>query len=201
MRERFGGLNASGAGDVELFRYEVDGWGVGELGVRSGQVVFHQLPRFASGPPRTTTHVHSSSQRHERVSRNGDGSVDLRPRDRAASAAAGIVARLRRYFRGDAVDLFDVALDLDDLTPFGRDLAEALRAVPCGEIVSYGELAALAGRPGAARAAGTFCSRNRLSIFVPCHRVVAHAGLGGYGELGSAYKRRLLALEGVHLAR
>jgi methylated-DNA-[protein]-cysteine S-methyltransferase len=71
--------------------------------------------------------------------------------------------------------------------------------VPRGEVVTYGELAALAGRPGAARAAGTFCARNRLAPFVPCHRVVAAGGVGSYGSLGLDYKRRLLALEGVTL--
>jgi O-6-methylguanine DNA methyltransferase len=74
-----------------------------------------------------------------------------------------------------------------------------LRAVPRGEVVTYGELAALAGRPGAARAAGTFCAQNRFAVFVPCHRVVAAGGLGGYGSLGLDYKRRLLALEHVAL--
>ena len=80
-----------------------------------------------------------------------------------------------------------------------RARADALRAVPRGEVVTYGELAALAGRPGAARAAGTFCAQNRLGVFVPCHRVVAAGGLGGYGSLGASYKRRLLALEHVAL--
>jgi methylated-DNA-[protein]-cysteine S-methyltransferase len=66
-------------------------------------------------------------------------------------------------------------------------------------VLSYGELAALAGSPGAARAAGSFCARNAFSPFVPCHRVVGANGLGGFGELGPDYKRRLLALEGVVL--
>ena len=64
-----------------------------------------------------------------------------------------------------------------------------------GDTVTYGELAALAGRPGAARAAGTFCARNRFAVVVPCHRVIGAAGLGGYGSLGLAYKQRLLDLE------
>jgi methylated-DNA-[protein]-cysteine S-methyltransferase len=65
--------------------------------------------------------------------------------------------------------------------------------------VTYGELAALAGYPGAARAAGTFCGRCALSPFIPTHRVVAADGIGSYGDLGVDYKRRLLALEGVSL--
>jgi len=105
--------------------------------------------------------------------------------------------RLAAFFRGEPDDFADVELALSDLTPFGQSLARALQAVPRGEVVSYGELAALAGRPGAARAAGTFCAGNRYPILIPCHRVVSAAGLGGYGSLGADYKRRLLALENV----
>ena len=69
--------------------------------------------------------------------------------------------------------------------------------MPYGEVVTYGELAALAGYPNAQRAAGSFCAHNRLPLVIPCHRVVSAGGLGSYGSLGEGYKRRLLALEGV----
>jgi methylated-DNA-[protein]-cysteine S-methyltransferase len=113
----------------------------------------------------------------------------------AAAARHPIASRLAAFFEGAADDFADVELDYDD--GFYGDCARALRALPRGEVVTYGELAALAGRPGAARAAGTFCARNRLAPFVPCHRVVAAGGLGSYGWFGIEYKRRLLALEGV----
>ena len=84
---------------------------------------------------------------------------------------------------------------------FYGDCARALRAVPRGEVVTYGELAALAGRPGAARAAGTFCApqppRRRSSR---CTASSPSDGIGSYGTLGVEYKRRLLALEGMSLA-
>jgi methylated-DNA-[protein]-cysteine S-methyltransferase len=102
---------------------------------------------------------------------------------------------LQRYFAGEEVSLADVPVDLEYDTPFLARCAKALRAVPRGEVVTYGELAALAGAPGAARAAGSFCARNRLGLFVPCHRVVSAGGLGSYGSHGLAYKRRLLELE------
>jgi O-6-methylguanine DNA methyltransferase len=108
-----------------------------------------------------------------------------------------LAGRLAAFFAGAADDFADVELEYDD--GFYGDCARALRAVPRGEVVTYGELAALAGRPGAARAAGTFCARNRLAPFVPCHRVVAAGGIGSFGSLGIAYKRRLLALEHVAL--
>ncbi len=114
-----------------------------------------------------------------------------------AGSAHPLAERLSTFFAGEADDFADVELDLD--AGFYGDCARALRAVPRGEVVTYGELAALAGRPGAARAAGTFCARNRFGPIVPCHRVVAAGGIGSYGSLGVGYKRRLLALEDVVL--
>jgi methylated-DNA-[protein]-cysteine S-methyltransferase len=97
-----------------------------------------------------------------------------------------------------------VPVDESELGPYQRQLLAAVRTIGWGEVVTYGGLAALAGRPRAARAAGSFCARNRLSLVVPCHRVVA-AGhgepyeIGAYGPSGVALKRRLLALEGTVL--
>ena len=91
------------------------------------------------------------------------------------------------------------AIDRDWATPFQRELLHALRAVPWGEVVCYGELAALAGRPRAARAAGTFCAENRFSLVFPATGSWRSDGIGGYGPAGVALKRRLLALEGVEL--
>jgi methylated-DNA-[protein]-cysteine S-methyltransferase len=120
---------------------------------------------------------------HPRPGRNPEGSHPL-------------ADRFKAYFAGEPVSFDEVEIDLEDETPFGRRMAEVLRALPRGEVVSYGELAELAGRRRAARAAGSFCARNRFAIVVPCHRVVGVDGLGSYGSLGLEYKRRLLALEG-----
>jgi methylated-DNA-[protein]-cysteine S-methyltransferase len=92
-----------------------------------------------------------------------------------------------------------------DLSPMDAGFPQAvyevlLRDVAFGETVSYGELAEMAGRPGAARAVGNAMSRNPVPIVVPCHRVVAAGGrIGGYGPSGVATKRFLLTLEGVEL--
>jgi methylated-DNA-[protein]-cysteine S-methyltransferase len=110
-----------------------------------------------------------------------------------------LINRFRSYFEGDAVTFDDVRLEVPDWTQFQLDVLSALRRVPYGDVVSYSELARLAGHPRAQRAAGTFCAGNRFGIVVPCHRVVAADGLGSYGSLGLDYKRRLLALEGVTL--
>jgi methylated-DNA-[protein]-cysteine S-methyltransferase len=108
-----------------------------------------------------------------------------------------LARRLVAYFAGHADDFADVALRTDE--GFYGDCARVLRAVPRGEVVTYGELAALAGYPGAARAAGTFCARCELAPFLPVHRVVAANGIGTWGDLGVDYKRRLLELEDVAL--
>jgi O-6-methylguanine DNA methyltransferase len=122
-----------------------------------------------------------------------------RPKAQVTDSNLELVERLRAYFEGADDSFEDVEVDLEYETPFLERCARALRAVPRGEVVNYGERAALAGAPRAARAAGSFCARNRLGLFVPCHRVVAAGGLGSYGSFGLAYKRRLLELEGVSL--
>lgn len=119
-----------------------------------------------------------------------------RPGWAGPTGSDALVERISRYFAGERVSFDDVEVDLLWATPFQRALTEALRAIPHGETVTYGELAALAGRPNAQRAAGSFCAGNRFGLIVPCHRVVAADGIGSYGSLGVEYKRRLLALEG-----
>jgi methylated-DNA-[protein]-cysteine S-methyltransferase len=105
------------------------------------------------------------------------------------------VRQLSGYFGGER-RRFDLPLDLSSQRPFQRRVLTALLQVPYGEIVSYGELAALAGYPGAARAVGGVMRRNPLPIIVPCHRVLLSSGeLGGFGGRPEL-KRRLLDLEG-----
>ena len=114
-------------------------------------------------------------------------------RDRA------LARRLADWFAGRD-DLTDVPVDLDasPLSDFQRHVLVTVRAeVPYGETATYGEVAELAGRPGAARAVGTAMARNPVPLFVPCHRVVAANGIGGYGGGvdGVGLKRALLDLE------
>jgi AraC family transcriptional regulator of adaptative response/methylated-DNA-[protein]-cysteine methyltransferase len=80
-------------------------------------------------------------------------------------------------------------------TAFQEAVWQALKTIPAGETRSYAELAALAGQPGAVRAAGTACGSNPLAVVVPCHRVTrSDGGLGGYAY-GVERKRALLARE------
>jgi methylated-DNA-[protein]-cysteine S-methyltransferase len=110
-------------------------------------------------------------------------------------AFADVLAQLRAYFAGELRD-FDVALELAG-TAFQREVWQALREIPYGETISYGELAARVGRPGASRAVGLANGRNPIAIIVPCHRVIgADGSLTGFGG-GLARKRWLLEHEGV----
>ena len=152
-------------------QYDAPGWGVGEVWLDDRGRVFHsELPR-----PTRVRHVSDSLE----------GLVE------------GLARRLQAWFEGTPDDFRDVELVLP--AGFHGECAKALREVPRGEVVTYGELAALAGRPRAARAAGTFCARCDLAPFLPVHRVVSSTGIGSWGAAGVEVKRRLLALEGVTL--
>jgi methylated-DNA-[protein]-cysteine S-methyltransferase len=161
-------------------QYDVPGWGIGELRLLDGAVLGHVLPcACLSGIV---------------------GSADPEPAALPVVEHA-LVSRFRAHLAGERVDYDDVEIVLDGYTPLQQALAAALRGIPWGETVTYGELAALAGRPQAPRAAGAFCAANQIALIVPCHRVVASTGIGSYGDgaRGVELKRRLLALEGVRL--
>ncbi len=100
------------------------------------------------------------------------------------------------YAEGEPA-MFDVPLDFTGAPPFHAEVWNACRQIPYGMTVSYKELAARVGRPGAARAVGAAMKANRFPIVVPCHRVrKSDGGLGGYsGPGGVSFKRRLLRLE------
>jgi O-6-methylguanine DNA methyltransferase len=178
-------------------RYAVEGWGVGEIVVRDGVLVAHALP-----------------SRQRRLSlRPGDppggaGTPEVTLAGDPSQVGDGFVPnlcrRLAAHLQGTPVSYDDVPVAEDGLSTFHLELLAAVRSVAWGEVVTYGGLAALAGRPRAARAAGSFCAGNRRSLVVPCHRVVAAGrdepfALGGYGPSGQRLKRRLLALEGTLL--
>jgi methylated-DNA-[protein]-cysteine S-methyltransferase len=158
-----------------LVQYDAPGWGVGEVWLDANGRVFHtELPR-----PRRQSKL-----------RRGSDAVGNDPQ--------GLAARLQAYFAGAVDDFHDVDLVIPDNT-FYAECARILRAVPRGEVITYGELAAQAGYARAARAAGTFCARCDLAPFLPVHRVVSANGIGSWGSQGTDYKRRMLELEGVVL--
>jgi methylated-DNA-[protein]-cysteine S-methyltransferase len=197
---------------VEQTSYEVPSWGVGELWTADGVVLAHdftfdsaaggavalaaraQPPMGVQSPPSGTVPPISPRMGDDPVS-----NLQQRPPGGRSVSPEELAERFVAFFGGDDVRFTDVALDLSWATPFQRAVADTLRALRRGEVVSYGELAALAGHPGAQRAVGTFCARNRFMLLLPCHRVVAADGIGAYGSAGVLVKHRLLALEGVTL--
>src|SRR5258705_6661983 len=108
-------------------------------------------------------------------------------------AIADVVALLK----GELTDLSSVVLDMDGVPPFHRRVYEAARTIPPGATLSYGEVAAKIGAPGAARAVGQALGRNPFALIVPCHRVLAAGGkVGGFSaQGGAATKLRLLSIE------
>ena len=116
---------------------------------------------------------------------------------RIANWYPALVERLQAYVDGSGDDFSNVSIDLCYATAFGMRVLEACRRIPFGHTISYRQLAAQSGRPGAARAVGNCMAANRCPIVVPCHRVVTSGGtLGRYSApQGSKMKQRLLRLE------
>ncbi len=132
--------------------------------------------------------------------------ADVAPRGAVVSCTIRTGVRARRghplvdqafddYVHGNFASLNRIVVQQDG-GGFAMKAWEQLRDVPAGETVTYTELAQMAGSPRAARAAGTACATNAVMLLVPCHRVVAARGLGGYA-FGRDTKLALLAHEGI----
>jgi methylated-DNA-[protein]-cysteine S-methyltransferase len=117
----------------------------------------------------------------------------------AREAPAWVLEAIRwlmAHLAGQPQDLNGISLDLSALTPFQLKVAEVLRSTKPGQTLSYGDVAMLAGRPGAARAVGQAVKANPILILVPCHRVVSADGPGGWSAFGTSQRKaRLLELE------
>jgi methylated-DNA-[protein]-cysteine S-methyltransferase len=111
------------------------------------------------------------------------------------------IALITAHVGGEPAPLDTIALDLDVVPAFHREVYLAARQIPSGQTVSYGVLARQLGKPGAARAIGQAMGRNPFPIVVPCHRVLAanHATGGFSAHGGVITKAKLLAAEGFTL--
>jgi methylated-DNA-[protein]-cysteine S-methyltransferase len=107
------------------------------------------------------------------------------------------VDAIRALLGGAAVDLSDVRLNMDAVEPFERRVYEVARAIPVGQTLTYGQIAARLGDRLLAREVGQALGRNPFPIVVPCHRILAANGkLGGFSAPGGVVtKQRLLEIE------
>jgi methylated-DNA-[protein]-cysteine S-methyltransferase len=110
-----------------------------------------------------------------------------------------LLSQIRSYLKGKTGGLSIDLLDLRLLSPFAKKvLCELRNSVPAGKTISYGELANLAGHPGAARAVGSVMRNNPFPLFLPCHRVIKSNGNLGWFQgcrEGGGLKKYLLDLE------
>jgi len=137
-----------------------------------------------------------------RISYTPEGQDEVVARTFGARVLRSPLDEVRReldeYFEGRRQE-FELRLDLR-VAPFHEEVLRELARVPYGRVDTYGHLAALVGRPRAARAIGTVMNRNPIPIVLPCHRIIgANGSLTGYGG-GLPAKRLLLELEGATLA-
>ncbi|MCA1832525.1 MAG: methylated-DNA--[protein]-cysteine S-methyltransferase [Actinomycetota bacterium] len=123
---------------------------------------------------------------------------NMRSNGAAPPAVAELTTELTAYFAGanNRVRLpKGLRLDWQGVNGFTKRVYDVVAQIPSGDTWSYGEVAAAAGKPGAARAVGRAMATNPFPIFVPCHRVVRSDGsLGGFGG-GLAMKERMLGFE------
>lgn len=110
--------------------------------------------------------------------------------------AAPFVDLVMRAARGEDVEL-DGNTRIGSGTEFQRAVWRGVSTIPKGDVLTYGELAERIGYPGAARAVGQAVGSNPIPLLIPCHRVVASNGIGGFGG-DIQLKRRLLEAEGVY---
>ncbi|MGS2658858.1 methylated-DNA--[protein]-cysteine S-methyltransferase [Citrobacter koseri] len=116
----------------------------------------------------------------------------------AAKNTGGLSDKLTAYFEGN-LSIIDTLETATGGTPFQWEVWQALRTIPCGQVMHYGQLAEKLGRPGAARAVGAANGSNPVSIVVPCHRVIGRNGtMTGYAG-GVQRKEWLLRHEGYLL--
>ena len=121
--------------------------------------------------------------------------VNLGARGRPQAVSTPVARDLARYFSGESVDFGRYDVDLSGYTEFEREVYAATRRIPPGEVRTYGDIARVIGKPGASRAVGNALGKNPACIVIPCHRVVASNGLGGFTG-GLEWKKKLLRLEG-----
>jgi len=155
----------------------------------------YTLETIAAGRIRLT--LNWSNHQLAEIGLGWNSDRDTQDAQALSSTGQAVLSALRTYAAGKPVTWPDLPLPLETCTPFAREVLTRLRAVPAGTTVTYGELAAMAGRPGAARGVGQVMRRNRWPLIIPCHRVVGSNGaMTGFSGIGGIpLKEYLLELE------
>lgn len=119
--------------------------------------------------------------------------------ENAAKAAELLIS----YFKGKPVDFSPLMLDLHSHSDFFLKVCSIVRNIPQGKVLTYGDIAKMAGSPRSCRAVGRVMATNPIPLIIPCHRVVASNGLltGYSAEGGLETKAALLKMEGVHFRK
>ena len=139
----------------------------------------------------------SPAETAARITRHGAVLVDAAD---TSPEIAGVIAALKAFLSGEPTGFEDIRLDMARHSAFEQAAYEALRKVPWGRTVTYGDLAAAVGKPNGAQAIGMAMGRNSWPVIVPCHRVLgANGWLGGFSAPGGTLtKKALLESEGVY---
>ena len=128
--------------------------------------------------------------------RNAFQIADFQSLESNGVAAQRFAAQVQSFFQGSESNCVAAQIKPPPGTAFQQAVWKQLQKIPRGQTRTYGEIAAAIGRPNAVRAVGTACGANPIPLFIPCHRVVARNGLGGFGS-GLPWKALLLGLEGA----
>jgi O-6-methylguanine DNA methyltransferase len=127
------------------------------------------------------------------VERRGDMVCRIYFAQEIPAESSPLAEEITAYLEG-MVPCPNVQLDMSGCTDFQKQIYKIVQSIPRGKTATYGQVAERAGRPGAARAVGRAMAANPFAILVPCHRVVAKKGLGGYAW-GREMKEKLLGME------
>ncbi|MDD5285769.1 MAG: methylated-DNA--[protein]-cysteine S-methyltransferase [Desulfuromonadaceae bacterium] len=133
------------------------------------------------------------------LSKIAAASHETAPRLKSSSLTEYASELLHRYFSGEPIEFKDIPVDLSGIPPFRSKALHAIRAIPYGDVRSYGQIAAECGSPHAARAVGGAMASNPMPVIIPCHRIVGGDGrMTGFSALGGVTaKMMLLRMEGV----
>lgn len=113
-----------------------------------------------------------------------------------------VINKFRDYYKGRIIEDWEVELDLDGFPDFSKKVLRYVYSIPYGTVRSYGDVARAIGKPGASRAIGQVMHLNPIPLIIPCHRVVARNGWGGFSSPGGIeVKKQMLWLEWSHKGR